>query len=236
MLETLTARLVRMGGVALARTQAAAERGGGIGGFTRFVRLLVQSGVMGLGAWLVLERELTPGGMLAASILASKALAPVEQMVATWKTVGTARESWARLRELLSAAPPAPRTLLPAPVGQLAVEGATVRTADGRALLHDVAFRLEAGECLVVVGPSGAGKSTLCRLLGRHRPARPRCGPPGRGPAPPLPGGPARLVHGLPAAGGGPVAGHDRREHRPHERSPDSAGVARRGLARRAHE
>jgi PrtD family type I secretion system ABC transporter len=165
MLETLTARLVRLGGTALARTQAAAERGGGIGGFTRFVRLLVQSGVMGLGAWLVLERELTPGGMLAASILASKALAPVEQMVATWKTVGTARESWARLRELLRAAPPAPRTVLPAPVGQLAVEGATVRTAEGRALLHDVAFRLEAGECLVVVGPSGAGKSTLCRLL-----------------------------------------------------------------------
>ena len=165
MLETLTGRLVRMGGTALARTQHAAERGGGIGGFTRFVRLLVQSGVMGLGAWLVLERELTAGGMLAASILASKALAPVEQMVATWRTVGTARESWARLRELLRAAPPAPRTVLPAPVGQLAVEGATVRTADGRALLHDVAFRLEAGECLVVVGPSGAGKSTLCRLL-----------------------------------------------------------------------
>jgi PrtD family type I secretion system ABC transporter len=165
MLETLTARLVHLGGTALARTQAAAERGGAITGLTRFVRLVVQSGVMGLGAWLVLERELTPGGMLAASILASKALAPVEQMVAMWKTVGTTRESWSRLKELLSAAPLAQRTALPTPKGQLEVEAATVRTANGRALLRDVAFKLEAGECLVVVGPSGAGKSTLCRLL-----------------------------------------------------------------------
>ena len=216
MLETLTARLVRLGGTALARTQAAAERGGAITALTRFVRLVVQSGVMGLGAWLVLERELTPGGMLAASILASKALAPVEQMVATWKTVGTARESWARLRELLLGCTCLPSArLLPTPVGQLAVEAATVRTANGRALLHDVAFRLEAGECLVVVGPSGAGKSTLCRLLAGTARARPRRRPPGWGAAPALPGSPARLLDGLPAAGCGPAARHDRREHRP---------------------
>lgn len=165
MVEALTARIRQAGGSALARTQAAAERGGAITGLTRLVRLVVQGGVMGLGAWLVLERELTPGGMLAASILASKALAPVEQMVATWRTVGTARESWVRLRALLAAPAPSLRTALPTPRGRLEVEAVTVRTADGRALLHDVAFRLDAGECLVVVGPSGAGKSTLCRLL-----------------------------------------------------------------------
>lgn len=165
MLEALSARLRRQALAAAARAQAAAERGGVATGLTRSVRLAVQSGVMALSAWLVLRHELTPGAIMAASILASKALAPVEQMVATWRTVGTARESWGQLRALLARPAPAPRSALPVPAGRVAVEAATVRGAEGHVLLREVSLGLEPGECLVVVGPSGAGKSTLCRLL-----------------------------------------------------------------------
>ncbi|MFL5338252.1 MAG: ATP-binding cassette domain-containing protein, partial [Geminicoccaceae bacterium] len=126
----------------------------------------VQVGVMGLGAWLVLRSELSPGAMLASSILVSKALAPVEQMVGTWKTVGGARDSWGRVRELLAAkVAPAAAVSLPPATGRLTVEQATVHGQDGRVLLQDIGFELEPGDCLAVVGPSGAGKSTLARLL-----------------------------------------------------------------------
>jgi PrtD family type I secretion system ABC transporter len=166
MIDALAHRIGRLHGTSLAAQQRAAERGGVVMGLTRAVRLAVQAGVMGLGAWLVLENELTPGAMLAAAILVSRALAPVEQMVGAWRTVTSGRESWARLRDLLATdAGPAERLSLPAPQGRLAVENAAVRAADGRALLRDLSFAVEPGECLAVVGPSGAGKSTLCRLL-----------------------------------------------------------------------
>jgi ATP-binding cassette subfamily C protein/ATP-binding cassette subfamily C exporter for protease/lipase/ATP-binding cassette subfamily C protein EexD len=166
MVDALADRIGRLHGASLAAQQSAAERGGVVMGLTRAVRLAVQSGVMGLGAWLVLGDQLTPGAMLAASILVSKALAPVEQMVGAWRTVNSGRESWARLREVLAGdGRSADCVDLPAPLGRLTVEDVDVRTADGRALLHGLTFALERGECLAVVGPSGAGKSTLCRLL-----------------------------------------------------------------------
>jgi PrtD family type I secretion system ABC transporter len=166
MVDALAHRIGRLHNQSLSRHQAAAERGGILTGVTRAVRLAVQAGVMGLGAWLVLQDELTPGAMLASSILVSKALAPVEQMVGTWKTVMTARESWVRLRQLLAGTGPQAMPLaLPTPLGRLTVEAAGIRTTDGRLLLRDVAFQLEPGECLAVVGPSGSGKSTLCRVL-----------------------------------------------------------------------
>ena len=103
---------------------------------------------------------------LACSVLASRALAPVEQLVGVWRAAVTARDSWGRLRHLLLAAEaPHPPTGLPAPVGRLVVETAGARAADGRVLLRNVSFALEPGEYLAVLGPSGAGKSTLCRLL-----------------------------------------------------------------------
>ncbi len=166
MVDALASRICRLHGTSLAAQQRAVERGGVVMGLTRSVRLMVQAGVMGLGAWLVLQNQLTPGAMLAASILVSRALAPVEQLVGTWRTVVNGRESWARLRELLAAdAGPADRISLPVPQGRLALESATVLGADGQALLRDVGFALEPGLCLAVVGPSGAGKTTLCRLL-----------------------------------------------------------------------
>jgi PrtD family type I secretion system ABC transporter len=166
MLDALGRRISRLHLLSLIAQQTAAERGGVVLGVTRALRLAVQVGLLGLGAWLVLRGELTPGAMLASSILASKALAPVEQMVGTWKTLGGARDSWRRVRDLLAASPaPAAGVSLPAPLGRLSVENATVRAEGGRELLRGVSFELEPGDCLAVVGPSGAGKSTLCRLL-----------------------------------------------------------------------
>lgn len=166
MLDGLGSRIGQLHGVALMAQQTATERGGVVMGVTRTLRLAVQIGIMGLGAWLVLRSELTPGAMLASSILLSKALAPVEQMVGTWRTVGSARDSWRRVHELLTTAgAETVRVSLPAAVGRLVVEDATVHGSDGRVLLHQVGFELEPGDCLAVVGPSGAGKSTLARLL-----------------------------------------------------------------------
>jgi ATP-binding cassette subfamily C protein/ATP-binding cassette subfamily C exporter for protease/lipase/ATP-binding cassette subfamily C protein EexD len=166
MIGALAQRIGRLHDTSLAAQQRCAEFGGVVIGITRAARLAVQSGVMGLGAWLILENQLTGGGMVAASILVSKALAPVEQMVGAWRTVCSGRESWARLRELLAGDGWSKASVdLPAPLGRLAVEHVDVRAEDGRLLLHDLTFAIEPGECLAVVGSSGAGKSTLCRLL-----------------------------------------------------------------------
>lgn len=165
MLEALTVRTGRLHDTSLAGQQAAAERGGLAMGVTRALRLAVQAGIMGIAAWLALRSEIGAGAMLAASILASKALAPVEQMLGAWRTVTPARDAWRRLAGLLGRPDAGAATRLPMPTGRVELESAAVRTADGRVLLREVSLALEPGTCLAVVGPSGAGKSTLCRLL-----------------------------------------------------------------------
>jgi PrtD family type I secretion system ABC transporter len=166
----LGARFSALNDRALDGQQRAAEGGGMLLGLVRFVRLLVQVGVMGLGAWLVIEREISPGAMIAASILLGRALAPVEQLIPSWRTLIQARDSCARLRTLLAAAEGRRRAPLPvpAPVGGLTVEGVHLHAqtpAGGILLLRNIDFALGRGELLGVAGPSGSGKSTLCRLL-----------------------------------------------------------------------
>ncbi|MEW5728818.1 MAG: type I secretion system permease/ATPase [Pseudomonadota bacterium] len=148
-----------------------------LGAAARFCRFLVQVAVIGLGAWLAIHDALTAGGVIAGSIVLSRALAPVESLVGSWKGFVGARSALGRLNEDLDA--PMPRrgtTRLPAPIGRLALEKVTVELAGlERPILSAVDFEIEPGESLGIVGPSAAGKSTLARvILGIQAPTRGR--------------------------------------------------------------
>ncbi len=144
-----------------------ADVAGVILGTTKFVRLSVQVGVLGLGAYLVLRGELTPGGMIAGSIILGRALAPIEQAIGAWRGFTGARESYRRLKEVFDASPAeTERTKLPEPQGQVVLEGVTFAPPGAEApVLKGVSFAAAPGQVLGIVGPSAAGKSTLCRLL-----------------------------------------------------------------------
>jgi ATP-binding cassette subfamily C protein len=135
--------------------------------FSRSFRLFLQSALLAAGAWLVLRQEVTPGAMIASSILMGRALAPVEQVVGGWSMVQRAQDGWNRLSELLSRRPPLPaRTPLPPPQARLEVRNLTVvPPGQSVATLRAVSFDLAPGQALGVIGPSGAGKSTLARAL-----------------------------------------------------------------------
>jgi ATP-binding cassette subfamily C exporter for protease/lipase len=138
-----------------------------LSGATRFVRIALQSLVLGYGALLVLEGRMTGGMMIAASILAGRALAPVELLVANWKQIVSGRQAYARLRELLGVHPPRREGMsLPRPHGKVSVEAASA-AAPGtqRLILRNLSFSIAPGEVVAVVGPSASGKSTLARLL-----------------------------------------------------------------------
>ena len=152
---------------ALEKGIAAAGMAGSFGSLTKTFRLFLQSAMLGLGAWLVLQGELSAGGMIAGSILMGRALAPIEMAVGQWGVAQRANEAWHRLSELLSRVPPQqPRTALPRPNALVEVEGLTVGPPGEQiALLRSVSFRLEPGQALGVIGPSGAGKSTLAKAL-----------------------------------------------------------------------
>jgi PrtD family type I secretion system ABC transporter len=145
----------------------AADRGGWIVGVTRFSRLAVQLAILGLGAWLVLGQELTAGASIAASIVMGRALAPVEQLIGSWKQLVGARQSYRRLQAFLGLPRLRPEGMrLPAPLGRLSVERLSyVFPGRGEAAIKSVGFTLTPGESLAVIGPSAAGKTTLLRLL-----------------------------------------------------------------------
>jgi len=133
---------------------------------TRLLRLATQSLALGLGALLVLEQRISPGMMMATTLLLGRALSPIEGLVGQSRQMLSAHEAWQRLNGLLSQAAPAEPLALPAPSGKLSVEGLGWQAGAGQApLLHGIRFELAPGRGLAVVGPSGAGKSTLARLL-----------------------------------------------------------------------
>lgn len=148
---------------------------GGIGSASRIARMLLQSVILAVGAYLVMIQEATGGIIIASSILVSRALAPVEISIAHWKGFMSARQSWARLSRLLVTLEEDPqRTVLPQPHASLSVEGVSV-TPPGlqKLVVQDITFRLEAGQAAGIIGPSASGKSSLARaIIGVWRPAR----------------------------------------------------------------
>jgi PrtD family type I secretion system ABC transporter len=151
----------------LAGNQSASDVVGGLGAIAKVLRMMLQSAVLGVGAYLVIHQEATAGIIIAGSILSARALAPVDLAIAHWKGFVAARQSWHRLSRLLHDMPvqPAP-TLLQAPSSRLAVENVgIVAPGDQKIIIQDVTFALEAGNGLGVIGPSGSGKSSLVRAL-----------------------------------------------------------------------
>lgn len=151
----------------LALQQLASDRAGAIGATTRFARLVQQSLILGLGALLVIKGELSPGGMIAASILMGRLLAPVEQAIGTWKNLVSARSAYGRLRNLLAAVPAREAGMsLPRPTGTLALES-VVATAPGSptVILRGINAQIAAGQIVGVIGPSASGKSSLARVM-----------------------------------------------------------------------
>ncbi|MHA6287686.1 type I secretion system permease/ATPase [Maricaulis sp. CAU 1757] len=167
MTQALVARWSGMSENAQDRMMDATERGGWITGLSRFIRMGVQVGILGLGALLVLVGELSAGAMIAGSILLGRALAPVEQGIGAWKNFSAARIAYRRLQDTTREFPADETPMqLPNPVGKLSVEGIFVRPPQSEDfILRNVGFRLEPGEALAVVGPSASGKSTLCRAI-----------------------------------------------------------------------
>lgn len=151
----------------LALQQLASNRAGSISAATRFVRIALQSLILGAGALLVIEGKMSGGGMIAASILMGRALAPVEQAIGAWKGFASVRSAYERLNMLLDAMPATEeRMSLPRPKGELRVENAVAGAPSSQMpIIRDVSFALSPGEVLGVIGPSASGKSTLARLL-----------------------------------------------------------------------
>ncbi len=147
--------------------ERAADRAAFLLSLTRFFRLAIQVAVLGVGAWLTLEQQLTSGASIAASIIMGRALAPVEQMIGGWKQLVQARQGYRRLLGFLALPRLRPPGMaLPEPQGRVAAERVTFGfPGQPVAIIKGVSFNLSAGESLAIIGPSAAGKTTLIRLL-----------------------------------------------------------------------
>ena len=157
----------KLSGTFLGDQLALSDAAGGIGSFSKMLRMLLQSGILGLGAYLAIEGELSAGSIIAASIIMSRALAPIEIAIANWKGFIGSRESAKRLDGLLASLPAKGNIIdLPRPSRLLEVQNLTV-APPGQTLptLVNVSFKLQAGEGLGVIGASAAGKSTLVRAI-----------------------------------------------------------------------
>ena len=173
--ETLAQRWTRLNESYLGSVERASDVVGAYGSISRVLRLLMQSAILGLGAYLVIKQELTPGAMIAASIMMGRALAPIETAIANWRGFVSARDSVRRLSDVLARLGLGPeRTELPRPRHSLLAESVTIVAPESQAaIVANVSFRAGAGEAIGIIGPSGSGKTSLVRVLtGIWRPAR----------------------------------------------------------------
>lgn len=159
----------------LSTQMRAADVSSGFGALTKVLRMMLQSGVLAVGAYLVIRQEATAGIIIAGSILSARALAPVELAIANWRSFLGARQGWSRLAKLLASSPEEKAAInLPAPAASLSVETISVAPAGvNRLVVQEAAFAMRAGQGLGIIGPSASGKSSLARaLVGVWRPVR----------------------------------------------------------------
>jgi len=167
----MTAQLGRRWREANSRLIDSSRRGsdvtGGLGAIAKVMRLTLQSAVLGVGAYLVIQQQATAGIIIAGSILSARALAPVDLAIGNWKSFIQARQSWTRLEALLRTLPPPPDRLRLHPAEKsLAVERLCIAApGEQRLIAQDLSFTLEAGHGVGIIGPSGSGKSSLARAL-----------------------------------------------------------------------
>lgn len=167
MMPSLLRRWSQHNNEALQKQLRASDRSAEISGYIKAIRIFVQVAILGLGAYLVIGGSLTAGGMIAASILLGRGLAPVEQSVGAWRNLQNARAAYQRIRDVLEHGEGESEKLrLTKPKGRLSVEAVTYEPkGTKRPIIDAVSFDLDPGEAIAVVGPSASGKSTLCRLL-----------------------------------------------------------------------
>ena len=167
MLPALLSRWHAESGQALNLHRKAAVRNSVLSTCSRFVRFALQLSILGIGAFFVVEGELTGGAMISASILMGRALAPVDVAIGSWRAAITAYAAYQRVKQQLASSSMYRQALtLPAPMGRLLIQNVTfLYPGQSEPTLQNVSFALEPGESLGVVGPAAAGKTTLARLL-----------------------------------------------------------------------
>jgi PrtD family type I secretion system ABC transporter len=167
MARAMSARFGAVNHEYLSSHRRASDRAGMLAALSRVLRLVLQSLVLGLGAFLVINQEATAGVIIASSILMSRALAPVEAAIANWKGFVAARQARRRLSEMLALLPQNKQCLqLPKPEAFLSVESVSANPpGDARIIVQDINFVLKGGDGLAIIGPSAAGKSSLARLI-----------------------------------------------------------------------
>ncbi len=167
MVPAVVARWDRRNSDLLAAQEQATLRSGRIAALAKFLRLVLQIAVLGMGAKLVLLNEISAGTMIAASILAARALAPVDMAIGSWKTAVSSWQAWRRVRMRAREIPAGNGAMpLPAPEGALRVEKLMFGWPGAKEpLLRNVEFALESGQILGIIGPTAAGKTTLARLM-----------------------------------------------------------------------
>jgi PrtD family type I secretion system ABC transporter len=166
-LPGLTRKFKEVSEESYSKQRLATDRSGVLSSFAKGLRLILQSAILGVGAWLVIQQEMTAGVMIAASIIMGRALAPVEQSITAWRAFTVARTTYDRLAKLLTADPTQEeKTSLPDPKGALSLEDVTyVPPGSDKSIIRQVSGQIAPGEALGLVGPSASGKSTLGRLI-----------------------------------------------------------------------